>query len=152
MNKLLLPICVFLLTYMIASLAFAKDGWDSLGRPHVCDMPSGPRLTICQEWIQTVKRPDITREFGGARCCGDGDAYIADNFRVVQKEGKVFAIISADYFNLDGTIFLKKDEEVEIPANKVNSLPEDANRSGHGVLFLNNFTKEVLCWFFPPLT
>lgn len=140
--------CLFLTAFLcgISLLAFAKDGWE--GRPHVCDMPPGPRLVQCQQWIESVKRPDI-RE---ARCCGDGDAYIVDNFRL-DKDGELFVQITGTYYNPDGSVFLADGEEMLVPKNKINTSQDDAgNTSGHGVLFLNNYTKEILCMFFPPLT
>lgn len=149
LNKIIPYVFIVIGICLMWTAAHATDTYLMEGRPRVCDMPSGPRLEACSAWISAVNRPD----YRGARCCGDGDAYIVDNFRVDMKEGKLYAIISADYYSPnDGQLFLKKDTEIEIPADKVNTAPEDANRSGHGVLFLNNFTREVLCYFFPPLT
>jgi hypothetical protein len=122
---------------------YARDGWE--GRPHVCDMAPGSRLEKCQTWIQTVRRPD----YRGASCCGDGDAYIADNFELVN--GELYAIVTVDYAD-DDPNNVKRGDKILIPLEKRNHDPEDAgNTSGHGVVFLYN-KGQVLCYFAPPLT
>lgn len=132
------------LTMLVAGNSYAGENWQQTGRPHVCDMPSGPRLEKCYAWISTVQRPDIR----GASCCGDGDAYIADNFEVV--DGELFAIITADYA-ADDPNGAHRGQRILIPPEKRNHLPEDAgNTSGHGVVFLYN-KGSVLCYFSPPL-
>ncbi len=136
--------------WLLASgLAHAGQDYNTPGRPQVCAMPESVRKIQCQEWIQNVKRPDI-RE---ARCCGEGDAYIVDDFELVKESGDLSAVISLDYLAPDGSLFLGKGEKILVPKNKINTSQDDAgNTSGHGVLFLNNYTREVLCYFFPPLT
>lgn len=146
-KDLAIIVLVFLGIYFFTTAAFSKDGWE--GRPHVCSMAPGPRLEQCQAWISTVNRPD----YRGARCCGDGDAYIVDDFELVKETGELYAVVSGDYYSPDGSLFLSKGQKILIPQEKINTSQDDAgNTSGHGVLFLNNFTKEILCYFFPPLT
>ena len=130
-----------------AESAQSKDGWE--GRTLVCDpavISDGARLSICQQWISTVKQPD-TR----VSCCGDGDAYIADAFET--KDGKFYAIITADYSA--GAIAgepMKKGTKILIPKNKLNHAAEDGgNPSGHGVVFLGA-GGDVLCYFGPTLS
>jgi len=147
--SLLIPLLFF------ASAAFARDGYAD--RPHACDMPSGPTLEKCQAWISTVRRPD----FRTSSCCGDGDAFITDNFRV-GPNGELYAIVTADYPDAVSTdeegntvitpAAIHRGSEILIPQDKVNHALEDANRSSHGVAFLLvNQGNKVICFFFPPL-
>lgn len=144
---------------LLAGSAFSRDGYQD--RPRACDMPSGPRQITCNGWISTVKRPD----YRGASCCGEGDSYIADDFEL-DKDGNLYAIISLDYPDIapgysedaDGmpiqgvpTTGLHRGTRILVPPEKRNVLPEDANRSGHGVVFLFPGTMTVLCYFAPPL-
>lgn len=148
-----------LIALVLSGSAFARDGWE--GRPTVCDMPSGPRLVACQEWIANIKRPD----YPGASCCGDGDSYMADDFEIGPK-GELYAIISAEYPPItypgntldDGSqaapsvAGVHKGQRILIPREKINNRPDDTNRSGHGVVFLMPSNGEVICYRFPPLT
>ncbi len=135
----------FLVTFclLLATSAFARDGYGD-GRPTACDMPSGPRLEACQQWISTVQRPDLP-----ASCCGEGDFFIADDF--AQENGQLVAIISVDYPDVGEVKGLKRGDRIVIPPEKINSRPEDANHSPHGGPFIHPGTHEVLCYFFPPL-
>lgn len=139
---------------LFATSALAGEGWES--RPHVCDQSTGPRLERCQEWIRTVQRPDIP-----ASCCGDADAFIADDFEV-DAEGNLYAIITADYpeppgyLEEDGTLtkpsfVVRRGMKILIPEAKRNHDPRDANMSGHGVVFMMPSNGTVLCYFAPPL-
>lgn len=158
MRTTALVIWVTLLTLLVGP-AFSRDGYQD--RPRACDMPSGPRQVTCNGWISTVKRPDYRM----ASCCGDGDAFIADDFEL-DKDGNLYAIISLDYPDIapgysedvDGmpiqgvpTTGLHRGTRILVPPEKRNVLPEDANRSGHGVVFLFPGTMTVLCYFAPPL-
>lgn len=137
--------CLFLTAFLcgISLLAFAKDGWE--GRYHTCDMASGPRLVQCQEWISSVKRPDTRTS-----CCGEADSFVVDDF--VLKDGELFAIFAFDYYDLEGTLSYSKGELIHIPMDKINTDPEDSNKSSHGVVFINPGNHEVLCFFLPALT
>ena len=132
--------------------AQSRDGWQ--GRPLVCDpakIQNGPRLQLCQEWITNVKQPD-TR----ISCCGDGDAFVADDFEV-GPNGEFYAIITGDYpqeqSDHPGTRQpITRGRKILIPPNKLNRAREDGgNPSGHGVVFISG-TGEVLCYFGPTLT
>jgi len=136
---------------LVGGSVYARDGYGE--RPSVCDMPPSLRQEICHQWVSTVLRPDTRTS-----CCGEGDAYIADDFDLVN--GQLYAIISLDYPNIiyqddsDATppLAIHKGTRILIPSNKLNTLPEDANRSPHGVVFLNPGDGSVLCYFPPPLT
>lgn len=151
------PLClVVLATLFIATGSFAKDGWED--RPSVCDMAPGPRLERCQEWVATVKTPDTRTS-----CCGKGDSYMADDF-LPGPDGGYYAVVSANYPDgyggadeegnpLPGVAGFKIGDRVLIPRSKINFLPEDANRSGHGVFFFVGVkgTGVVVCAFLPAL-
>ena len=139
---LLLGLCA-----LAAGSVQARDGWQ--GRVLVCDpsvISDGARLMQCQQWISTVKQPD-TR----VSCCGDGDAYIADDFET--KDGKFYAIITGEYpANADISYQIRKGTKILIPPNKLNRAAEDGgNPSGHGVVFLSA-SGDVLCYFGPTLS
>lgn len=135
--------------------AFARDGYQN--RPSVCDTATGLRAERCHAWVSSVLRPDTRTS-----CCGDGDAYIADDFEVVGDQ--LFAIISIEYpapepdgITLDdgttpvSTFTVHKGQKILIPPEKIGHALEDANRSSHGVVFLIPGTITVLCYFAPPL-
>jgi hypothetical protein len=136
--------------------ARASDGWE--GRPSVCAQVVSPVVAQrCHEWVSTVKRPDTRTS-----CCGEGDAFVADNFRL--EDGVLIAIITNDYptvTNEQGNLIyaptdfrynLKAGTEIKVPQEKVNHALEDVgNVSGHGVIFLGG-QGEVYCFIFPPLT
>ena len=116
-----------------AGSVHARDGWQGRA-PLVCDpsvISDGARLSQCQQWISTVRQPD-TR----ISCCGDGDAYIADDFET--KDGKFYAIITGEYSGNPGINYqVGKGTKILIPPNKLNRAAEDGgNPSGHGVVFL----------------
>jgi hypothetical protein len=113
----------------------------------------------CREWVSTVKRPDTRTS-----CCGEGDAFVADNFKVVG--GELFAEITENYPPMttsdeEGNVVpnyqdfrskITKGMWIKVPQEKVNHALEDAgNVSGHGVIFLGG-QGEVYCFIFPPLT
>jgi hypothetical protein len=111
-------------------------------------MQNGPRLQLCQNWISTVQQPD-TR----ASCCGDGDAFVADDFET-GPHGEFYAVITGDYPREQSDIRqpITKGSKILIPPNKINRAREDGgNPSGHGVVFIDR-TGEVLCYFGPTLS
>ena len=150
-------IVVAILLACLPLAAAARDGWQ--GRPRVCDMADGPRLQKCQSWINTVRRPD----YRTASCCGEGDAFVTDNFET-GPNGEVWAIITGDYpenyavQDAEGNDVpipspVHKGTRILIPPEKINHDQDDAgNTSGHGVVFLLPGGLNVLCFSFPPLT
>lgn len=129
--------------------AQSRDGFADGGRPVVCDMPNGPRLKQCQDWIENVRQPDV-RDIS---CCADADAFLADDFEV--KNGTLYAILSADYPGRPGyeDVPFRKGQRIAIPPNKINRAREDGgNPSGHGVVFMLPGSGIVLCYFGPTLS
>ncbi len=144
-----------ILAVFIASAASAGDGYQ--GRPSVCDnIPSGPRADRCHYWVQTVQRPDVP----GASCCGEADAFMADDFEL-GPNGELYAIITGTYPDTtftdeEGNTAIapapyQKGMKILIPPEKLIRRLEDANRSGHGVVYLRPSNGEVLCYAAPPL-
>lgn len=149
------------LTLLLVALAFSagasgpvqsRDGWQ--GRPLICDpaaILNGTRLQLCQEWIENVKQPD-TR----ISCCGDGDAFVADDFEV-GPHGEFYAIITGDYPEEQtdppgARQPITRGSKILIPPNKLNRAREDGgNPSGHGVVFIGA-SGTVLCYFGPTLS
>jgi len=132
--------------------AQSRDGWQ--GRALVCDpavIQNGPRLQLCQHWIASVEQPD-TR----ISCCGDGDAFVADDFEV-GPHGEFYAIITGDYpvehsDYLGARQPITRGSKVLVPPNKLNRALEDGgNPTGHGVVFISA-SGDVLCYFGPTLT
>jgi len=132
--------------------AQSRDGWQ--GRPLVCDpavIQNGERLQLCRDWIATVKQPDTRTS-----CCGDGDAFMADDFET-GPNGEFYAVITGDYPH-EQTSYpdtrhpIVRGSKILIPPNKLNRAHEDGgNPSGHGVVFIGG-TGEVLCYFGPTLS
>ena len=144
-------ICITL--WAFTSAALAGEGWQN--RPSVCDTSTGIAAEQCHTWVQTVRRPD----YRAASCCGEGDAFIADDFLI--EGNKFYAIITGGYEypppDVDdppasNEFRVERGMRVEIPPEKVNRELEDRNRSGHGVVFMSPANGTVYCYFFPPLT
>jgi len=111
-------------------------------------MQNGSRLQLCQDWITSVQQPD-TR----VSCCGDGDAFVADDFET-GPHGEYYAVITGDYprEQYDTRQPITKGSKILIPPNKINRAREDGgNPSGHGVVFIDR-AGEVLCYFGPTLS
>ena len=126
----------------------SRDGWQ--GRALVCDpavIQNGSRLQLCQDWIASVKQPDTA-----VSCCGDGDAFVADDFEV-GPHGEFYAIITGDYPGEQSDLRqqITRGSKILIPPNKLNRALEDGgNPTGHGVVFIGQ-AGEVLCYFGPTL-
>ena len=100
-----------------------------------------------QAWFARQKQPDLPT----TSCCGDYDAYWADEFE--QKDGKFYAIIT------EGKNNIPAGTRVEIPPKKFPKENGDPNPSGHGVVFMSltrgtdNIAHpgQVYCYFYPIL-
>ncbi len=93
-----------------------------------------------RNWYQALMQPDAPR----ASCCGDADAYWADEVHV--RGGKVFATITDDRPDEPrGRPHVEIGTEIEIPPNKLKwgdgdpqtSAPIPRNMDGHGIVFLS---------------
>ena len=102
-----------------------------------------------RKWYSSLMQPDVPT----ASCCGEADAYWADQIKVV--DGKVFAIITDDRPDEPlKRMHVDVGTEIEIPNNKVKwgsadtDKTEFKNPTGHGVVFLST-GKYVFCYVSP---
>lgn len=160
--KLILTLLALL---TLAVPAHARDGYDSLDRPLVCDpaeyeigtpLADTRGFKACTDWITGVKQPRSK-----STCCGQADAYIADEWEQ-DKEGKWVAIVTRDYpaWSSDdgegGTTSIPavpKGTRIPIPGERMDD-EHQGNPTGHGVVFFNWSEGKpfVLCFFTKTLT
>jgi hypothetical protein len=92
-------------------------------------------------WYQGLMQPDVPE----ASCCGEADAYWADDVHV--RGGKTFATITDDRDDAPrGRPHLDIGTEIEIPDNKLKW--DKSNPTGHGVVFLSR-AGYVFCYVQP---
>ena len=96
---------------LIAANAFARDSGQWEGQD--------PRI---KEWFEHLKQPDHPR----VSCCGDADAYEADNFEV---EGDHYIAIITD-----GKGVIRNGTRIPVPNGKMKW--DAGNPTGHGIIFL----------------
>lgn len=131
----------------------AREGWQE--RPLICDPKEMtlPEWQRCTQWIGNVQRPD---ENGS--CCGEADAFEANEFEITPT-GEYVAIITKEYpgTSIDdgegGTVQSNpraRGTKIVIPKEKVNNAYRDGNPVGKGIVFLRT-NGEVLCYFSPTL-
>ena len=83
-----------------------------------------------RQWYQQLMQPDVPT----ASCCGEADAYWADDFHV--KNGKTYVTITDDRDDASrGRPHIPVGTEIEVPQNKLKW--DSANPTGHGVVFLS---------------
>lgn len=135
---------------LLVAPAHARDGYADNGRPLVCNPlefdTDKEGLKKCQIWISSVKQPHSK-----TTCCGEADAYIADEWEVGEDGGWV-AIISRDYpGNPIGTPTppVPAGTRIPIPAQRMDD-EHQGNPTGHGVVFMARTSDgqwNVLCYF-----
>lgn len=146
-----------LLLFAAPAPAHAREGYADNGRPLVCNPQEyeddADGLKACQNWISGVLQPHSK-----TTCCGEGDAYIADEWEQGEDGGWV-AIVTRDYPETisgdDGeggtvtTLAIPKGTRFPIPANRMDD-EHQGNPTGHGIVFvtrLSNGDLVVLCFF-----
>jgi hypothetical protein len=83
-----------------------------------------------QQWYQSLMQPDNPT----ASCCGEADAYWADEIHV--RDGKTLATITDDRDDAPlGRPHVDNGTEIEIPKHKLKW--DRGNPTGHGVVFLS---------------
>jgi hypothetical protein len=83
-----------------------------------------------RQWMQGLMQPDNPT----ASCCGEADAYWADEVHV--RDGKTYATITDDRDDAPlGRPHVDNGTEIEIPDNKLKW--DRGNPTGHGVVFLS---------------
>ena len=110
---------------LIAANAFARDGGQWEGQD--------PRI---KEWFENLKQPDHPR----VSCCGEADAYEADNFEV---EGDHYVAIITGHRAV-ATIPL--GSRIAVPRQKMKY--DAGNPTGHGIIFIDA-QRRVLCYVTP---
>jgi len=115
----------FIWALSIAANAFARDGnqWDG-------------QDSRIKEWFEHLRQPDHPR----ISCCGEADAYEADNFEV---EGDHYvAIITAHRAVTD----IPVGSRIPVPRQKMKF--DAGNPTGHGIIFIDA-QRRVLCYVTP---
>jgi hypothetical protein len=85
-----------------------------------------------RQWYQSLMQPDVPT----ASCCGEADAYWADEVHV--RDGKTYATITDD--RDDGPLgrpHIPVGTEIEIPSEKLKW--DRGNPTGHNVLFVSSY-------------
>jgi len=99
-------------------------------------------------WYQHLVQPD-----NGLSCCGESDAYWADEYHVDAK-GNLIATITDDRDDKPlGRYHVPLGTKYIVPQNKVvDATRQRGNPSGHTIIFLGTLfnndptTRPVLCW------
>jgi hypothetical protein len=94
-----------------------------------------------REWYQALMQPDVPT----ASCCGEADAYWADEVHV--RDGKTYVKITDDRPDEPrGRPHVEIGTEIEIPNHKLKW--DRANPTGHGIVFLSR-NGYVFCYVQP---
>jgi hypothetical protein len=94
-----------------------------------------------RQWYQSLMQPDAPH----ASCCGEADAYWADEIHV--RNGKTYVRITDDRPDEPlGRAHIANGTEVEIPNHKLKW--DRSNPTGHGILFLSR-NGHVFCYVQP---
>lgn len=124
-----IAVAVLALSILALSLHFARAR--DLGQWETSD----PAI---REWYRSLMRPDAP----AASCCGEADAYWADEVHV--RNGKTFAKITDDRADEPlGRPHIAVGTEIEIPAEKLKW--DRSNPTGHNVLFVS---RGLYAWCF----
>jgi hypothetical protein len=91
-----------------------------------------------REWYRSLMRPDVPT----ASCCGEADAYWADEVHV--RDGKTFAVVNDDRDDAPlNRPHIVNGTEFEVPPEKLKW--DRGNPTGHNVLFVS-FTGFTWCY------
>jgi hypothetical protein len=94
-----------------------------------------------REWYEALMQPDVPN----ASCCGEADAYWADEIHV--KNGKTYAVITDDRDDAPRSRpHVDIGTEIEIPTNKLKR--DKSNPTHHGIVFLSR-NRYVFCYVQP---
>jgi hypothetical protein len=91
-----------------------------------------------REWYKGLMQPDVP----SASCCGEADAYWADEVHV--RDGKTYAVVTDDRDDKPlGRPHVDIGTEVEIPPNKLKW--DRGNPTGHSIVFMSR-SQFVFCF------
>ena len=83
-----------------------------------------------KQWYQSLMQPDVPT----ASCCGEADAYFADEIHV--RNGKTYVTVTDDRADEPrGRPHIAIGTEIEVPPNKLKF--DRGNPTGHGILFVS---------------
>jgi hypothetical protein len=105
------------------ALARDSDRWDA----------QDPRI---KQWFENLKQPDHPR----VSCCGEADAYEADNFEV---EGDHYVAIITGH---RAVAAIPLGSRIPVPKQKMKF--DAGNPTGHGIIFIDS-QRRVLCYVTP---
>jgi hypothetical protein len=108
---------------LITANALARDG-NQWGDPRI------------KEWFENLKQPDHPR----VSCCGEADAYEADNFEV---EGDHYIAIITGH---RAVTTIPLGSRIPVPRQKMKF--DAGNPTGHGIIFIDS-QRRVLCYVTP---
>jgi hypothetical protein len=105
--------------------ASARDGgqWDN-------------QASAVRQWFRTLMQPDLPR----VSCCGEADAYEADNFEV---EGDHYVAIITAHRAVSN---IPLGTKIPVPNFKMKW--DDGNPTGHGIIFIGA-QGQVFCYVAP---
>ena len=130
---LIIVIASILLFFAAINRVYARDnGW--------AETPLAQR-----QWFQNLMQPDNPY----VNCCGEADAYEADDFEVV--DGKVYAVVTDDRDDTfpNGAVrpHVAPGIRIEVPEKKIKW--DHGNPTGHGWVFLSVSTGQIYCYVLP---
>ena len=94
-----------------------------------------------RQWYQSLMQPDVPT----ASCCGEADAYWADEIHV--RDGRTYVRVTDD--RPDEPLrrpHVENGTEIEIPHYKLKW--DQSNPTGHGIVFMSR-TRFVFCYVQP---
>jgi hypothetical protein len=110
---------------MIAANAFARDSSQWTGQD-----------SRIRKWFEQLKQPDHPR----VSCCGEADAYEADNYEV---EGDHYIAIITGHRAVTN---IPVGSRIPVPNRKMKF--DAGNPTGHGIIFIDA-QRRVLCYVTP---
>jgi hypothetical protein len=148
---LLFSFCVALVMTLCVRGSYARDDGHWAERV-------GPQIA---EWMGSLMQPDTVKNGSGYSCCGEADAYWADDVHVATgHNGEKFIIAritdTRDDANLGGRPHEEMGTQYVIPLNKIVGFEQRlrGNPTGHTVIFLaapgrvmgRTLKREVICF------
>lgn len=108
---------------LLASPAVANDPWNGVD-------------PLTRQWFETLMQPDHPR----VSCCGEADAYEADDFAV---EGDHYVAIITGYRSVSN---IPLGTRIPVPNEKLKY--DAGNPTGHGIIFIGS-QGQVFCYIAP---
>jgi len=141
---------------VFAAVLFFMLSFYDMRRAHAHDLGQWDKVDpLVKAWFGKLMQPDTIGMGGGVSCCGESDAYWADEVHV--RDGKVYAVITDD--RDDGPLMRMHEvpgTEYEVPPNKIVGKEQRlGNPTGHTVIFLGTrywlnddrqSPRQVLCY------